>query len=104
MSRIGNIEDFPDNSTSSLQVDYLLLLLYRTGDRVYLYENKCPHVHDTLDPLGGSVISSDGLLLNCQRHGAEFLSHSGECVSGPCLGERLNTVPFTLSNGDIYLD
>jgi len=104
MSRIGNIEDFIDNSTTSLQVDYLMLLLYRTGDSIYLYENNCPHAQDTLDPLGGSVISSDGLLLHCQRHGAEFLSHSGECVSGPCLGDTLNAIPFTLSNGDIYLD
>ena len=104
MSRIGNIEDFPDNSTTSLQVDYLLLLLFRRGEELFIYENRCPHVLDTLDPLGGSVASPDGLLLHCQRHGAEFLSHNGECVAGPCLGESLTRVAFTLSNGDIYLD
>jgi nitrite reductase/ring-hydroxylating ferredoxin subunit len=104
MSRIGNIGDFPHNSTTSLQVDHLLLLLFRRGEELFIYENRCPHVRDTLDPLGGSLASPDGLLLHCQRHGAEFLSHNGECVAGPCLGERLTPVAFTLSNGDIYLD
>lgn len=104
MSRIGNIDDFADNSTTSLQVDYLLLLVMKRADSLFIYENKCPHVMDTLDPEGGSVSSPDGLLINCQRHGAEFLSDTGECVSGPCLGESLIPVAFTLSNGDIYLD
>ena len=104
MSRIGNIEDFADNSTISVQVDYLLLLLCKRGEELFIYENKCPHVLDTLDPEGGSVVSSDGLLIHCQRHGAEFLSHNGECVAGPCLGESLSPIGFTLSNGDIYLD
>ena len=104
MSRIGNIDDFEDNSTSSIQVDYLYLLLVKSRGELFLYENKCPHVLDTLDPQGGSVASADGSLIHCQRHGAEFLPDSGECVSGPCLGESLNPIAFTLSNGDIYLD
>jgi len=104
MSRIGNIEDFEDNKTTSLQVDYLFLLLLRRGEELFIYENKCPHVLDTMDPQGGSLASPDGLLIHCQRHGAEFLSHTGECVAGPCQGESLNVIAFTLSNGDIYLD
>jgi nitrite reductase/ring-hydroxylating ferredoxin subunit len=104
MSRIGNIADFADNSTSSIQVDYLVLLIMKRGESVFIYENKCPHILDTLDPEGGSVASPDGLLIHCQRHGAEFLSDTGECVSGPCLGESLIPVAFTLSSGDIYLD
>lgn len=104
MSRIGNIADFEDQRTTSLKVDYLSLLLFRRGEDLFLYENRCPHVGDSLDPEGGSVASKDGLLIHCQRHGAEFLSHTGECVAGPCLGESLHPVAFTLSNGDIYLD
>ena len=104
MSRIGNIDDFDDNSTSSIQVDYLELLVVKRAGQLFLYENKCPHTQDSLDPMGGSVASSDGLLILCQRHAAEFITDTGECVAGPCQGENLNAVPFTLSNGDIYLD
>lgn len=104
MSRIGHIDDFEDNSTTSIGVDYLQLLVVRKAGELFLYENRCPHVNDTLDPLGGSVAIAGGTLITCQRHGAEFLSHNGECVAGPCLGESLRALPFTLSNGDIYLD
>lgn len=104
MSRIGNIEDFADNSSHGLQVDYMQLLVVRRAGRLFLYENKCPHTQETLDPMGGSITSGDGLLLQCQRHAAAFVSETGECVAGPCMGENLNPVAFTLSNGDIYLD
>jgi nitrite reductase/ring-hydroxylating ferredoxin subunit len=104
MSLIGNIEDFADNSSRSIQADYLALLVVKRAGQLFLYENKCPHTQDTLDPMGGSVASADGLLIHCQRHAAEFITDTGECVAGPCLGESLSPVAFTLSNGDIYLD
>jgi len=104
MSRIGNIEDFAENSSSSIQVDYLALLVIKRAGQLFLYHNKCPHTQDTLDPMGGSVASDDGLLIHCQRHAAEFITDTGECVAGPCQGESLSAVAFTLSNGDIYLD
>ncbi len=104
MSHIGHIGDYPDNSSTSIQEGHLSLLVIKRGDELFLYENRCPHVHDSLDPMGGSTLTPDASLIVCQRHGAEFLSHTGECVGGPCLGESLRAVPFTLSGGDIYLD
>ncbi|MEZ5572295.1 MAG: Rieske 2Fe-2S domain-containing protein [Halioglobus sp.] len=104
MSRIGHIEDFPDNSTSSFQAGHLALLVVRRAGHLFLYENRCPHTRETLDPQGGSLTTSEGLLIQCQRHAAEFIADTGECVSGPCQGDTLNAIPFTLSGGDIYLD
>ncbi len=104
MSRIGNIEDFPDNSTRSIHTGHLALLLVRRAGQLFIYENNCPHTRETLDPLGGSLAISNGLLIQCQRHAAEFIADTGECVAGPCQGEALNAIPFTLSAGDIYLD
>lgn len=104
MSRIGHIEDFPDNSACSVAAGPLSLLVVRRAGRVFLYENRCPHTRETLDPSGGSLATGDGLLIECQRHAAQFIADTGECVAGPCQGERLHAVPFTLSEGSIYLD
>jgi nitrite reductase/ring-hydroxylating ferredoxin subunit len=104
MSLIGNIDDFPDNSTKSIDTGQLSLLVVRRGAQLFIYENLCPHTRETLDPQGGSLTTGNGLLIQCQRHAAEFVADSGECVAGPCQGERLNAIPFTLSAGDIYLD
>jgi nitrite reductase/ring-hydroxylating ferredoxin subunit len=104
MSLIGNIEDFPDNSSSNVSQEQRPLLLIKRAGALFIYHNRCPHTGESLDPMGGSVASTDGLLLQCQRHAAQFVSDTGECVAGPCQGERLEPVAFTLSNGDIYLD
>jgi nitrite reductase/ring-hydroxylating ferredoxin subunit len=104
MSHIANFADLAENSSTTIAIDQRALLLVRKGDELYIYENRCPHIADTLDPQGGSVASPDGLLIHCQRHGAEFLSHTGECVAGPCQGERLTAIAHTVANGDIYLD
>jgi nitrite reductase/ring-hydroxylating ferredoxin subunit len=104
MSFIGNLSDFADNSTRSIDVDQRALLVARRAGQLFIYENSCPHTRETLDPEGGSVASADGLLLECQRHAAQFVTDTGECVAGPCLGEHLYPVAFTLSGSDIYLD
>jgi nitrite reductase/ring-hydroxylating ferredoxin subunit len=104
MTAIGTLEDFPDNGSHSVEAGGRALLLVRRGEALFLYANLCPHTRETLDPMGGSVASGDGLLLTCQRHAAQFVTETGECVGGPCLGEYLEPVPFTVSEGAIYLD
>lgn len=98
--------DFPlaRNSSCSVTVEGRPFLLVRQGDTLRLYENRCPHTGDSLDPSGRSVLEAGGELITCERHGAQFLSATGECVSGPCLGESLVAVPFVAVNGEIYLD
>lgn len=104
MSLIGNTDDWPDNQSMTVDSERGSLLLVKRAGEVFVYENRCPHTGDSLDPMGGSVASGGGLMLRCQRHAAEFISESGECVSGPCQGEQLSVVPFTLAGSDIYLD
>jgi nitrite reductase/ring-hydroxylating ferredoxin subunit len=104
IGHIGHIDDFPDNASASLQLDRLQLLVVKKAGELFLYENRCPHADSELDPMGGSVAAAGGMLIVCQQHGAEFLSHSGECVAGPCLGQSLRPVPYTLAGGAIYVD
>ncbi len=99
-----NPDTLPDNSTRSVTLEGRNLLLVRHQGELYLYDNLCPHAQENLDPMGGSVSSDSGDLIHCQHHGAEFLVKTGECVSGPCLGEYLTPVPFTAVGGHIYLD
>ena len=104
MSLIGNLDDFPDNSTHGLLFEQLSMLVVRHAGQLFIYENNCPHTRETLNPMGGSLTTDNGMLFQCQRHAAQFLPATGECVAGPCQGENLTAIPFTLSGGDIYLD
>lgn len=94
----------PENSSQSLTLEGRNLLLVNCGGQLHLYENNCPHAQETLDPLGGSLSDETGEILRCQRHAAEFLARSGECIGGPCFGESLTAVAFTAVGSDIYLD
>ena len=103
MRLIGNLEDFHDNSTHSIRRGQLALLIVRRAGQVFVYENRCPHTHKTLDPQGGSLATSGGLLIQCQRHGAQFIADTGECVAGPCLGDTLKALSVTVSGSAVYL-
>jgi nitrite reductase/ring-hydroxylating ferredoxin subunit len=93
-----------ENASRSVTVDGRPLILAVHGGQLFAYDNNCPHANETLDPMGGSVSEAGGSLLRCQRHGAEFLAATGECVAGPCLGERLNPVAIIAVDGKVYLD
>jgi nitrite reductase/ring-hydroxylating ferredoxin subunit len=94
----------PENSSCSVTLEGRSLVLVNRRGELFLYENNCPHASESLDPLGGSLSNESGDLIRCQRHGAEFLADSGECVAGPCIGERLQPVAFTAAGEHIYLD
>ena len=91
------------NTSRSVAVDGRDLILADHDGQLFAYANNCPHARETLDPMGGSISSADGRLLRCQRHGAEFLVETGECVSGPCLGETLTVVAVTAVGGSVSL-
>ena len=98
------LRTLPDNSSVSVTLEGRTLILVKHRGELYLYANSCPHTGESLDPMGGELGRGGGELLRCQRHGAEFLAASGECVAGPCQGEHLTPVPFTLAGDQIYLD
>ncbi|MEM1403568.1 MAG: Rieske 2Fe-2S domain-containing protein [Pseudomonadota bacterium] len=92
------------NSSKSVTVEGRNLILVDHGGALFLYENNCPHAQETLDPLGGNLSNGGGELFGCQRHGAQFVARTGECVAGPCQGEQLTGVAFTAVGDAIYLD
>ena len=104
MQRIGKLSAIPDGTSCSLRAGQRQLLAVKRAGRLYVYENQCPHARETLDPMGGSVASGGGLILTCQRHGAEFLSDTGACVGGPCLGEALVGVNHRIEGDHIVID
>ncbi|HEV8269394.1 MAG TPA: NUDIX domain-containing protein [Thermoanaerobaculia bacterium] len=68
-----------------------ILVATDRGPRAYV--NVCPHVPIPLDRGGDEFLSEDGATLACRSHGALFDPGSGVCVSGPCRGESLRSIP-----------
>jgi len=70
-----------------------------SGFRAFV--NTCAH-RDRPVALGVGPLEPDGTLL-CDAHGARYELDLGECVEGPCLGERLRRVELTEREGRVFL-
>jgi len=100
------LDDLVDGEATAL--DALLpdgeesLIVLRQGDAVRAWLNVCPHAGRRLDWAPGKFLISRGTLV-CAAHGASFRTDDGECVGGPCRGDRLRAVPLSVENGEVRL-
>jgi nitrite reductase/ring-hydroxylating ferredoxin subunit len=79
------------------------LFAVRRGDTVHVYVNECPHIGTPLEWVANRFLSADGSLIVCATHGAEFRITDGECLRGPCFGDRLEAVAVEIRDGVIHV-
>jgi nitrite reductase/ring-hydroxylating ferredoxin subunit len=100
------IADIPENGAKGFPGPdgaFTGLVAVRQGDDVYVYENACPHIGTPLDWTPDRFLSVDGRHLICATHGAQFTIATRLCVSGPCRGDRLTPVDFSVRDGAILI-
>ena len=103
MTRLCDTTDIEDDSSKGFTIGEDNIFAVKKDNQIYVYQNKCPHLGVELNWLEDQFLDSEGALIHCTTHGALFLIEDGECVSGPCLGEKLAAIPFTIKNGEIHL-
>ncbi len=100
------IDEVPDGGSKGFAAPpggFTGLFAVRQGDAVHVYVNSCPHIGTPLDWLPDRFLSHDASLIICATHGAEFRIGDGECVRGPCFGDRLERVVAEIRDGTIYV-
>ena len=103
-----SLEALPADSLHEVEAiiegDAESLLVYRdaSGD-VRAWLNVCPHAGRRLDWAPGEFLRSKDGLLVCAVHGASFELAAGECVAGPCRGERLREIAVHCVDGEVRL-
>jgi nitrite reductase/ring-hydroxylating ferredoxin subunit len=81
----------------------LWLVLTRQQGTPRAWMNVCPHAGRSLNYAPDRfLVDGEGQLV-CAAHGAVFEPIGGECVAGPCRGDRLRVVPVVEANGAILL-
>jgi nitrite reductase/ring-hydroxylating ferredoxin subunit len=73
----------------------------RRGAKVHGYVNRCPHQGTNLDWERNQFLDPNSPRIMCGKHGSLFEVETGECVEGPCKGERLEMVQLSVIDGDI---
>lgn len=79
------------------------VFVIRRGERLFAYENSCPHVGSPLDWVPDRFLDRDGRHILCSTHGALFRIEDGYCLAGPCAGDSLKPVALAVIAGDIFL-
>ena len=80
------------------------VLLHRdAAGAVRAWLNVCPHAGRRLDWAPGKFLRGKDGSLVCAVHGASFELVRGECIAGPCRGERLREVAVHCMDGQVRL-
>jgi nitrite reductase/ring-hydroxylating ferredoxin subunit len=103
LCRLADLADPGSTVVSLRHADDRLsrVMVLRRKDKVYAYEDVCPHIPLPLEQLGGKVLDSDGRRIFCANHGALFDIESGICVKGLCEGKSLVPFPVAVRDGVI---
>jgi nitrite reductase/ring-hydroxylating ferredoxin subunit len=75
----------------------------RCGATVRAYVNHCPHAGFPLNWQPDAFLAPEASLIRCVMHGALFAIDTGECVSGPCVGQALRALPVRVAQGYVVL-
>lgn len=82
------------------------IIVVRRNGVLHGWLDACPH-YSTGTPMAwkkDGYLNGDRSHLTCHSHGALFTIETGECVLGPCLGQKLTAVKLSVSDeGEIFV-
>lgn len=80
------------------------LFVVKKNSELYAYRDLCPHYGDTRLPWKkNEYLDKAGDVIVCAAHGARFDMASGNCISGPCLGQSLTAVRLHVRKDGIVI-
>ncbi len=82
--------------------DRTIFAVYQ-DETIRVFENRCPHLGTPLEFMPHQFLTHDKQWIICSTHGALFDKDSGQCISGPCSGQRLSPVAFEIRSEALYL-
>ncbi|MDX2274097.1 MAG: Rieske (2Fe-2S) protein [Hyphomonadaceae bacterium] len=106
-ARLASVDDVPDGGAGAFyfeQGEYRFsLLLSRRGQRIFAYENRCPHAGYPLERPDGRVVVHEQLYMVCTAHGASFVLDTGACAGGPCNKKGLTPIAVEVREGAVFM-
>lgn len=104
--RLCRLDELPDGESRGFDAPpggFTGLFAIRRGTEVLVYVNSCPHVGVPLELVPHRFLDRKGERIVCAAHGARFRIEDGECISGPCIGDVLESVPVRFEDGEVLV-
>jgi len=103
MEPLFHINDIPDNDSRGFHYQGQSLIAIRKNQALHLYLNHCPHLGLPLEWQAHQFLTTDKTLIQCSSHGALFTIDDGHCISGPCSGQSLTPIEFTIKDSHVFI-
>lgn len=98
MSILCHSNEIAEGKSKGFQLGERFVFAVKKNDQIYVYENSCPHLGIQLEWQADEFLDDQACLIQCSTHGALFKIEDGECLSGPCLGQSLIALDYTINN------
>ena len=96
----GSTVKFEYQKASATQSGFAVLF----EGKYHAYLNQCRHLPIELDYKPNEFMDDQKEWIVCSTHGAIYHPASGECISGPCRGERLQKLNIIESNNVLWVE
>jgi nitrite reductase/ring-hydroxylating ferredoxin subunit len=95
--------ELDNHASQGFTLEDQAIFVVRQNHKVYAYRNRCPHLGIPLEWQPHRFLDADGELIQCSTHGALFTIDEGFCVSGPCSGQSLESLPVELRDNQVWV-
>lgn len=99
MTILCHSDEIAEGKSKGFQIAEIFMFAVKKHGQIYVYENTCPHLGIQLEWQPDEFLDIDASMIQCSSHGALFRIEDGECLMGPCQGQSLITIDFTLNEG-----
>lgn len=103
MTVLCNTDALAENTAKGFRIDSHHVLVVNKSGQFYGYVNSCPHIGIMLEFKPDEFLDLEKRFIQCANHGALFEIESGECVSGPCIGQALKPIPLEIKDNQVRL-
>lgn len=103
MTVICSTDALPENSAKGFRINNDEIVIVKKDGQLFGYVNSCPHIGIMLEFKPDEFLDLEKRYIQCANHGALFEIKTGECVSGPCIGQALKPIPLTITGDQISI-
>ncbi|WP_027858331.1 Rieske (2Fe-2S) protein [Marinobacterium jannaschii] len=104
MTLLCSLDEITDGEARGFEINEQKLVAVKHRGELYVYHNNCPHRSIPLEWMPDQFLDFDKNFIQCSTHGALFRIEDGECIAGPCIGDRLDTIPHRIEADQVYIE
>lgn len=90
-----------NNKLLSLVIDDYIIV--SSADKLHVYKDRCPHRLKPMSFTSGQLLDDRLNFIRCEHHQALFTISEGLCISGPCVGSKLEEVDFKVLDKKLFI-